>query len=50
MSNSSLTFPLDLSKLSLDELKALEIKIAFLLELQEQFVLVPIAQAQADNA
>ena len=42
--------PQNLSELTKDELKALFIKIQLLLELQEKFVFVPIAQAQGDNA
>lgn len=38
--------PQDLSELSMDELKTLQTKIQLLLELQEKFVFVPIAQAQ----
>ena len=40
---------LDLSKLSMDELKTLLIKIQLILELKTQFKFVPI-QAQGDNA
>ncbi len=42
--------PQDLSELTKDELKELQIKILLLLELQEKFVFVPIAQTQGDNA
>ena len=42
--------PQDLSELTKDELKELQIKILLLLELQEKFVFVPIAQTQGNNA
>ena len=42
--------PQDLSELTKDELKELQIKILLLLELREKFVFVPIAQTQGDNA
>lgn len=42
--------PQDLSELSMDELKTLQTKIQLLLELQEKFVFVPIAQTQGYNA
>ena len=42
--------PQNLSELTKDELKALLIKIQLLLELQEKFEFVPLAQTQGDNA
>lgn len=42
--------PQNLSELSMDELKTLQTKIQLLLELQEKFVFVPIAQTQGNNA
>ena len=42
--------PQDLSSLTKDELKTLQTKIQLLLELQEKFVFVPIAQTQGNNA
>ena len=42
--------PQNLSDLTKDELKTLLTKIQLLLELQEKFVFVPIAQTQGDNA
>lgn len=38
--------PQDLSKLSMDELKTLLIKIQFLLELKEKFKFVPIIREE----
>ena len=42
--------PQDLSSLTKDELKTLQTKIQLLLELQDKFVFVPIAQTQGNNA